>query len=221
MPGRALLQAIRNTGRSGKVILSGEDRIRNILKKYRVGIAGLGGLGSNAATALVRAGVKKFVLVDFDRVEASNLNRQYFFADQIGKLKTAALRENLFRIYEDLEIEIINDRLEKGRMTKHFKKCDIVIEALDAADKKEALIIEMQEHLAGIPLVAASGVGGMGPSDGIRTVKTGNLYLCYNDAGRENDVLISSRVCIMANWEANLALEIMLEMENGKDNGQR
>ena len=80
------------------------EEIQKILKKYCVVIAGLGGLGSNVAVSLVRAGIGKLIIIDFDRVELSILTRQYYFLDQIGKYKTEAIKETLTRINPEVEI---------------------------------------------------------------------------------------------------------------------
>ena len=89
----------------------GLERLRKI-QAIKVGIAGAGGLGSNCAFNLVRSGFKKLAIVDFDRVEPSNLNRQFYFADQIGLAKVAALKDNLLRINPDLELEIHQEKIE-------------------------------------------------------------------------------------------------------------
>ncbi|HOI43193.1 MAG TPA: ThiF family adenylyltransferase, partial [Elusimicrobiales bacterium] len=65
------------------------------LRPAVVGIAGAGGLGSNIALALARAGVGRLILADFDKVEPSNLNRQQYTVDQIGRRKVKALKDNL------------------------------------------------------------------------------------------------------------------------------
>jgi sulfur carrier protein ThiS adenylyltransferase len=70
-----------------------DAEVRKRLIEFRIGIAGCGGLGSNCAVALSRVGIGRLILVDFDVVELSNLNRQYYFRDQIGLLKTEALTE--------------------------------------------------------------------------------------------------------------------------------
>ena len=97
-------------------------------------------------------------------------------------------------------------------MEKLFKDVDVVIEALDSAEIKTTFIEEILMKLPDKPLVAASGVAGYGHSDRIKTKRAGNLYLCYDEQAKssDDDVLMAPRVAIMANWEANLALEIIL-----------
>lgn len=188
------------------------EKIKKKLKKTKVGIAGLGGLGSNAAVSLARAGVGKLVLVDFDRVEESNLSRQYYFLDQVGKYKIDALKENIKKINPEIILETFNLKLIKGSMEKPFKEVDVVIEALDNAETKTVFIEEILTKLPRKPIVAALGVAGYGHSDRIETKKLGNLYMCYDENAKssDDDILIAPRVILMANWEANVALEIIL-----------
>jgi len=88
------------------------DKIKEKLRKSSVGIAGVGGLGSNAAIALVRAGIGRLVLIDFDKVEESNLDRQYYFLDQVGKMKVEALKDNIKRINSTIKVEILRKRID-------------------------------------------------------------------------------------------------------------
>ena len=188
------------------------EKIKKKLSKSSVGIAGLGGLGSNAAVALARTGIGKLVLVDFDIIEKKNLTRQYYFLDQIGKLKVDALKESIEKINPEVKIESLNLKLEKGSMEKPFTNVDVVIEALDDAEIKAAFIEEILSKLPNKPVVAASGVAGYGHSDRVVTQHLGNLYMCYDEyaLSSDEDVLLAPRVGLMANWEANLALEIIL-----------
>jgi sulfur carrier protein ThiS adenylyltransferase len=188
------------------------DRIQKKLKESSIGIAGLGGLGSNAAVALARAGIGRLVLVDFDKVEKSNLGRQYYFLDHIGKTKVDSLKEIIGKINPQVDLVIHNLKLEKGSMDIPFKDVDVVIEALDNAETKTVFIEEILSKLPGKPVVAASGVAGYGHSDRITTKRLGKLHMCYDGEAKssDDDVLIAPRVAIMANWEANIALEIIL-----------
>lgn len=191
------------------------EKIRKKLQNSSVGIAGLGGLGSNAAVSLARAGVGRLVLVDFDKVEDSNLNRQYYFLNQIGKLKTKAMIENIKKIDPKIKIETYNQKLKKGSMAESFYDVDVVIEALDHAKTKAAFIEEIMLKLPEKPIVAASGVTGYGNSDRILTKNFKKLNVVYDEEAlpSDDDVLLAPRVCLIANWEANIAIEILL----GKD----
>jgi len=188
------------------------EKIKKKLVSSSVGIAGLGGLGSNAAIALARSGIGRLVLVDFDNVEKSNLNRQYYFLDQIGKPKVKAIEENIKKINPDVKIETYNHKLEKGSIEKFFTDVDVVIEALDKAETKTLFIEEILTKLPNTPIVAASGVAGYGNSDRIFTKKLGMLNICYDEQAlsSDEDVLMAPRVALMANWEANIALEILI-----------
>lgn len=188
------------------------EKIKKKLGSSSIGIAGLGGLGSNAAISLARAGIGKLVLVDFDIVEESNLSRQYYFLDQIGKSKIIALVDNIKRINPKIIIEEHNEKLVKGSMEKRFKNVDVVIEALDSAETKTAFIEEILTKLPNKPVVAASGVAGYGKSDRIKTKKLGNLHICVDEEAFSSDIdiLIAPRVALIANWQANTAIEIIL-----------
>ena len=188
------------------------EGIRLKLKESSVGIAGAGGLGSNAAVALARAGVGRLVIVDFDKVEESNLNRQYYFRDQIGQIKVEALKDIIKNINKDIKVDIFNQKLTKHSMEKPFNNVDVIIEALDKAETKAAFIEEILVKFPKKSIIGASGVSGYGHSKRITTKKVGNLYICYDEFAKnsEDDVLMAPKVCLMANWEANLALEIVL-----------
>jgi len=188
------------------------DKIKEKLRNSIVGIAGTGGLGSNAAVALARAGIGKLILVDFDKIEKSNLDRQYFFLDQVGKIKVEALKDNIKRIDSTVKVQALKQKLEKGSMEKPFHNVDVVIEALDNATTKMEFIEEILLKLPDKPVVAASGVTGYGNSDRIVTKRFGTLHICYDGYAKssEDDILLAPRVCLMANWEADLALKIIL-----------
>jgi sulfur carrier protein ThiS adenylyltransferase len=188
------------------------EKIRKKLKESSVGIAGVGGLGSNAAISLARAGIGRLILVDFDRVEESNLDRQHYFRDQVCKIKVEALKENIKRINPWMKVDVFNQKLTKGSMDKPFHGADVIVEALDSAETKTLFIEEIMQKLPDKPLVACSGVAGYGNSERIKTKHIGNLYLCQDEQARssDEDVLMAPRVSLMANWEANLVLEILL-----------
>jgi len=188
------------------------DKLKMKLRNASVGIAGIGGLGSNASIALARAGIGRLVLVDFDKVDKKNLDRQYYFLDQIGQSKVNAMKENIKRIDPEIKVKTYNIKLKRGSMYYPFKDTDVVIEALDNASTKTEFIEEILLNLPEKPIVAASGVTGYGHSDRIVTKRLGNLYMCYDKyaLSSEEDILMAPRVCLIANWEANLALEIIL-----------
>lgn len=182
--------------------------------KATVAICGLGGLGSNIAIALARAGIGKLILIDFDRVDISNLHRQQYKANQVGRYKTEALTENLKEIAPYLLVEGHIVRLEEKNIDFLLSEADIICEAFDDAEEKAMLVNGVLEKLPGIYLVAASGMAGLGPANRIQTKKiTKYFYLCgdgVSDAAGELG-LISSRVMLCAAHQAHVVLQILAD----------
>lgn len=146
------------------------------ISQIQVGIAGAGGLGSNCAQFLARCGFRHFKIVDFDRVEPSNLNRQFFFLHQVGQVKVEALKTNLLQINPDIKVDTLVLKIEPANIGSLFEDCQAVVEALDGPQYKR-LVVESY-LLSGKLLVAASGLAGWGNTDAIkiRQVKE-NFYL--------------------------------------------
>jgi len=128
------------------------------LKVARVGIAGCGGIGSNAAMLLARAGVGTLVIVDFDRVETRNLNRQHYFTGHIGMPKVMALKSQIEGIPAGTAVEALEVRIDRGNAASLFESCDLLIEALDLDESKEMLLNTWLEGMPGTPVVACSGL---------------------------------------------------------------
>ena len=177
-----------------------------------VAVCGLGGLGSNIAIALARAGIGKLILIDFDRVDITNLHRQQYKADQIGMYKTVALAENLKEIAPYISLEIHTERITEDNVLTLLKDADIICEAFDDAECKamltEIVLTEMRDKY----LVAASGMAGLYDANRIKTRKVASrFYLCGDE---ESDVadglgLVSSRVMICAAHQAHTVLRIL------------
>lgn len=177
------------------------------LSKCMVGIAGCGGIGSNVAMNLVRSGFKNFVLVDFDYVESSNLNRQFYFSDQVGLVKVDALADNLSRICSDLHLRIYSERVEEGNVHELFKNCDIVVEAFDCPQAKAMLVSNMLDETQF--LLACSGMAGIGNSDEIMINKKSDKFYIVGDmkTGVSKDISpISPRVNVCAAKMADIIL---------------
>jgi len=166
------------------------EEIKARLSRFKVGIAGAGGLGSNCAAALVRSGIGTIVITDFDIVEERNLNRQFFFHDQIGRKKVEALMENLELIGAKTQIVAHDLKLSVDNIAPIFSGCDVIVEAFDKAEMKEMLIETVSRHLPGVPLIIGSGLAGWGGNNTINSRKVDN---------------------IVANMQANLVLEILLK----------
>jgi len=190
--------------------------LRARLRKASVGIAGAGGLGSNAAMALARAGVGHLVIVDFDKVEKKNLTRQYYFLNQVGKLKVKALKANIERAAEGVEVDAVAKKLLPGKMAAPFTGVDVVVEALDKAETKTRFVQEVLRDLPGKPVVAASGVAGWGACERIEIKRFAPLHLVRDERAKssEEGVLLAPKVCAMANMQANIVLEILLGAEH-------
>jgi sulfur carrier protein ThiS adenylyltransferase len=195
------------------------DQISKILKTKKVGIAGCGGLGSNCAVALVRAGVGTLVLADFDIVTEGNLNRQYYFVDQVGEKKTEALRENILRINPEVTIFTHDLKVTRENAATIFQGCEVVVEAFDLADQKEMFIEAILSEMPSVPLVIGLGMAGWGMNDTIHCRKVDNLYICGDETSEIGPELppIAPRVGIVANMQANVVLEILLNVESPKE----
>jgi len=181
-----------------------------------VGIAGLGGLGSAVAIALARIGVGTLILVDFDLVEPSNLNRQQYFIDQVGMRKVEALRENLSRINPYVKVEIYPEKLDRSNVVGIFKKAVVVVEAFDRAEEKAMLMNVVSEKMPETYIVAASGVAGYGDNNDIRTTRFSSKIFIVGDqktAAQPGVGLMAPRVGIAAHHQANLVLRILLGEE--------
>ena len=192
------------------------SEIRTHLGKFRVGIAGAGGLGSNCAVALARSGVGTLVLSDFDIIEEQNLNRQYYFTDQIGMMKTDALKENIERINPDVNVIPYQKRLDNKNIPEIFSGCNVIVEAFDRSDMKEMLIETVQMKMSGPPIVVGSGMAGWGDSETIRCRKIDDtLYVCGDESSEASSNLppMAPRVGIVANMQANVVIEILMKME--------
>jgi sulfur carrier protein ThiS adenylyltransferase len=187
-----------------------------ILRRSTVGIAGAGGLGSNVAVALARAGVGKLVVADFDRVEPSNLNRQQYFVDQVGELKVEALRENLLALNPYSLYEVHAVRINRRNAAEIFGRVDVLVEAFDQAAAKEMLIEASLSKFPGRPVVAASGLAGYGRNARIHTRRLGNLYICGDESSPCAPRIspMAPRVALVAAMQANLVVELLVRMRS-------
>ena len=177
-----------------------------------VAVCGLGGLGTNIAVALARVGIGKLVLVDFDCVDISNLHRQQYKANQVGRYKTEALAENLAEIAPYVEIEIVTERITEENFIDILKGVDVVCEAFDKAESKAMLVNCVLEQLPECYLVAASGMAGINSPNSIKTRKISKrFYLCGDEVSDVKDTvgLIAPRVMLCAAHQAQIVLRIL------------
>ena len=189
----------------------GED-VQKKFSAATVAICGLGGLGSNIAVALARAGVGKLILIDFDRVDITNLHRQQYKANQIEKYKTEALSENLKEIAPYIDLVIHTERVTEENTAHLLQGADIVCEAFDNAECKAMLTNLVLETMPDKFLVAASGMAGFGSANSIKTRRiTSKFYLCGDGESdvAEKGSLVSSRVMLCAAHQAHTILRIL------------
>ena len=201
----------RNEFRAALVSRHGEE-LQARFEAARVAVCGLGGLGSNVAIALARAGVGRLHLIDFDRVEPSNLNRQQYFASQVGMAKADAMRENLAAVNPYCEVKAETLRIAPENIGTLFQDDDIVCEAFDRAEQKAMLVSGVMEAFPEKPVVAASGMAGLGSANLITTRRVSkNLYVCGDfatdvDSGQG---LYGARVLVCAAHQATAVLRII------------
>lgn len=189
-------------------------KIQNSFKSATVAICGLGGLGSNIAFALARAGVGKLILIDFDSVDITNLHRQQYKVTQIGMRKTEALKENLSEISPYVMIEAHSLRISENNAEVLLEKADIICEAFDDAECKAMLVNTVLERMPEKYLVAASGMAGMGSANTIQTRRISNrFYICGDGTSdvQSEGSLVASRVMLCAAHQAHTVLRILTE----------
>ena len=177
-----------------------------------VAVCGLGGLGSNIATALARSGIGKLLLIDFDCVDVTNLHRQQYKASQIGRYKAEALAENLLEIAPYTEIHTVTVKITEENFAELLKETDIVCEAFDHVESKAMLVNGVLEQLPHCYLVAASGMAGMDTPNTIRTRKImKRFYLCGDEVSEAADSigLVAPRVMLCAAHQAHTVLRIL------------
>ena len=188
--------------------------IHEKLEKAIVGIAGLGGLGTNVAVALTRAGVGRLIIADFDTIDESNLNRQQYFADQVGRLKVEATIENLKRINPNINIEGHQQKLTAENVPEIFAAADVITECFDKAEEKQMLVETVLSKMDKPIIVSVSGLAGYGDSNAIQTrrISKSLILVGYNESGIDSvQLLTAARVGIAANHQANAVLEVLID----------
>lgn len=185
------------------------------LHSAHIAVVGLGGLGSNIAVALTRLGVGHLYLYDFDKVELSNLNRQYYFLGDIGKYKADALVAHLRQInpYADFHAQVV--RVTPENIPELLGDCELICEALDAAESKAMLVSSVLSTWPDKRLIAGSGLAGFGPASAITSKRISkNFYLCGDNTSDFHDLpLCGARVALCAAQQALLVARIILGLE--------
>lgn len=191
--------------------------IQEKIKNSRVGIMGLGGLGSVCAVALARVGVGHLLIVDYDVVEPSNLNRQNYFIDQVGMKKTSAMLANLGRINPYVVVEVVDAELTENSIPEIFKDVDVLVECFDGAEMKANALRTALKNMPGIGYVGASGMAGYGSNNSILTRKHLDKVYVVGDQEAEacpGQGLMAPRVGVAAHHQANQVLRILLHDED-------
>ena len=180
------------------------------LASVRVGIAGAGGLGSNVAMLLARTGVRRLLIVDHDRVDSANLNRQCYWPEDVGRPKVEALRARLLALEPELLLDVSRETITVDTACVLFRDCAIVVEALDDAGAKAALCASLL--VEGFYVVAASGIGGCGMAP-MQVRRMGASFVCVGDfvsAVDEHTPPHAPRVMQAAALQADAVLEKIL-----------
>lgn len=183
------------------------------ISRASVAICGLGGLGSNVAIHLARCGVGRLHLLDFDRVDLPNINRQQYRLDQIGTPKTEALRDELRDFAPYINIVTDQVKLTPENIPELLKDDEYIVEAFDKADQKAMLCNVVLEELPEAVLIAGSGMAGYGKSNEIQTRRVSSrFYICGDgETGLEQaGTLFPSRVAICAAHQANLVIQLIM-----------
>lgn len=188
-------------------------RVYEKLKVATIAVIGLGGLGSNVAISLARIGVGNLILLDYDVVEPSNLNRQQYYYNQIGMKKTAAIKEIIDKINPFVKVKLIDKFLVKDDIKNLFSNVDILIEAVDNSKTKAMIANEVLLNLNNVKLIGASGMSGYYSNNTIITKKINDRFYLCGDLINEAKVgcgLMAPRVSICANHQANMAVRLLL-----------
>jgi sulfur carrier protein ThiS adenylyltransferase len=179
-----------------------------------VGIAGLGGLGSNVAIALARTDIGRLIIADFDKVESSNLNRQQYFIDQIGKSKVDCMIENLRRINPNVTIDAHRVKLTADNVPGIFAEADIIAECFDAAAAKQMIVETVLTKMEKPIIVSVSGLAGYGNSNAIVTRRVSPRLVLIGDGQTGIDtckIFTAARVAVAAAHQANAIVELIVE----------
>lgn len=188
------------------------EALQNKISAARVAVCGLGGLGSNIAIALARAGVGHLHLIDFDRVDLTNLNRQQYAVGQLGQYKTDALRETLSLVSPYCDVTCDTIQVTEENLPDLLKTEDYICEAFDRAEAKAMLVSGVLEHFPEKYLVAGSGLAGLGSANTIQTRRVSQRFYLCGDGTSDSSVglgLVASRVLVCAAHEANMILRLI------------
>jgi sulfur carrier protein ThiS adenylyltransferase len=192
--------------------------LTEILSQKHFFIAGAGGLGSNVAMMLVRAGAENLTIIDFDKIEEANINRQFYFRDQVGKIKVEALQENLIRINPDIKLSIKQKKITAENALELIPvNADIILECFDCAASKAMLVTFCLKNFPQKTIISVSGLAGAGKLDSIKVSKGPGKLLIIGDGESEatqETGTLSSRVMFAASMQAHMAISMTQKSSN-------
>lgn len=141
-----------------EIKLIGEDNF-NKIKEKKVVVIGIGGVGGYAVEALVRAGIQNLIIVDYDIVDITNLNRQIIsLHENIGMKKTDVIKDRINKINPNCNVIVIDKKLDENNTKELFNyDIDYIIDACDTLKVKEQLILECSNR--NIKLISSMGTG--------------------------------------------------------------
>ena len=181
-----------------------------LIQSKRIGLGGAGGLGSNCAMMLVRSGFKHLEIIDQDVIDASNLNRQQFFLNEIGLPKVGITKKRLTDINPDADIKTHHTQWNETLGAGLFKGCDIIVEAFDNVEWKS----RFAQFYAPLFPVVVSGVGtaGLMEKKPMTVKKLGNIYICgdLSTDSHQGHPPMAPRVSQCAGMMAEIVLDITL-----------
>lgn len=189
---------------------------QKILKRARVAVFGLGGLGSHTAFFLARMGIGSLHLIDFDRVELINLNRQQYLLSHVGQYKTEALAAQLWEINPYLNLSLDTVRVTPENAPALAADSDVICEAFDAPEEKAMLVNAVWESAPEKRIIASSGMAGFESGNTVVTRKiSSHFYLCGDGVseGHRGNGLTAARVAICAGQQALMAARLILGRE--------
>lgn len=141
-----------------EIKLIGEDNF-NKIKEKKVAVIGIGGVGGYAVEALVRAGIQNLIIVDYDIVDITNLNRQIIsLHENIGMKKTDVIKDRINKINPNCNVIVIDKKLDENNTKELFNyDIDYIVDACDTLKVKEQLILECSNR--NIKLISSMGTG--------------------------------------------------------------
>lgn len=146
------------------------------IQSVKIGIGGAGGLGSNTAMILVRSGFNNLEIIDHDTIEPSNLNRQQYFAKEIGLPKVEVLGDRLLAINPDLTLSLHRQKWTPEQGEDFLKGCDYIIEAFDAAQWKHKFVDYYNDKAKYV--VSGVGMAGLTVKSPMKVKRLGNIFIC-------------------------------------------